>query len=85
MPNGLSHLTNYLIGLLLSFSVVLSLLFLLQSLLMDIWVIYLCFLALPACIGLKEQLAGTNRAILVVDLSENVPATSKSVEAIGQD
>lgn len=34
---------------------------------------------------LKEQLAGINRATFVVDLSENVPRTSKSVEASIRD
>lgn len=51
---------------------------------MDIWVIYLCCLGLQTFLGFEEQLAGTNRATFV-DLSENVPATSKSVEVIGQD
>lgn len=51
-PSGLSHLPDYPKGLLLSFSIVL---FLLLLLLVDVWVVYLCFLGLGTCLWPKGQ------------------------------
>lgn len=58
------------------------LLSLLQSGLMDIWVFYLCFL--ETLLEFKEQLAGTNSATFPIIPRENVPATSTTVEVVGQ-
>lgn len=57
-------------------------LFLLLLLLVDVWVIYLCFLGLRTFLWPKGQLAGTDMVTFVVGFSGNVHARV-SVAAIG--